>query len=115
MGYLKEILARASVLKQLGVEVKFISSQGIQRSKALAQKLKLPAHVEILQDDDLRAARILGIEDIGGTPAGISAYPKDTVMATVIALAADGTVTFGDETDNYRVRPRLESFLQVFR
>ena len=41
-------------------------------------------------------------------------YPPDTVMATVIALDENGVVLFGDETDNYRVRPHPGMFLQVF-
>ena len=115
MGQLKEVLAKANRLEEYGVKVKFISNQSIEHSQELAKKLNLPSHFEILQDADLRAAKALGIEDIGGTPAGMSAYPKDTVKATVIALAEDGAVTFGDETDNYRVRPHPDSFMHVFQ
>lgn len=114
MNQLKEVLARAEFLKEKGVKVKFISNQGIELSAQLAEKLALPEHFEILQDDDLKAAKTLGIADIGGTPAGMPAYPSDTVMATVIALDKDGKVTFGDETDNYRVRPHPDTFLPVF-
>ena len=41
-------------------------------------------------------------------------FPVDTVMATVIALDEDGHVLFGDETDNYRLRPHPDTFLHVF-
>ena len=41
-------------------------------------------------------------------------YPADTVMATAIALDAEGKVLFGDETDNYRVRPHPDTFMNVF-
>ena len=44
----------------------------------------------------------------------MSAYPDDTVMATVIALDEAGKVIFGDETDNYRVRPHPDTFIHVF-
>lgn len=88
--------------------------QGFEHSKTLAEKLKLPDHYEILQDSHLRAARTLGIEDIGGSPAGMSGYPDDTVMATVIATDEEGRVLFGDETDNYRVRPHPDTFIHVF-
>ena len=80
----------------------------------MAKKLALPTSFEILQDDDLRAAKALGIADIGGSPAGMSGYPADTVMATVIGLDENGKVIFGDETDNYRVRPHPDTFLHVF-
>jgi peroxiredoxin len=114
MNQLKEVLAQADRLKKAGVQVKYISNQGIDNSQKLAKQLDLPAHFEILQDDDLRAAKTLGIEDIGGSPAGMPGYPADTVMATVIALDTEGKVLFGDETDNYRVRPHPDTFLHVF-
>lgn len=113
MNQLKEVLASADNLKDADVQVKFISNQGVEHSKQLAAKLELPPHFEILQDDDLQAARALGIADIGGSPAGMSAYPKDTVMATVIALDENQRVIFGDETDNYRVRPHPSTFLPL--
>lgn len=114
MNQLKEVLAQAGRLKTAGVQVKFISNQGYKNSTDLAKKLKLPAHFEILQDNDLSAAKALSIEDIGGSPTGMPGYPADTVMATVIALDSDGKVVFGDETDNYRVRPHPDTFLPVF-
>lgn len=114
MNQLKEVLAHADQLKKSDTKVKFISNQGIENSKSLAEKLNLPANFEILQDDGLRAAKALGIADIGGSPAGMSGYPADTVMATVIGLDEDGKVIFGDETDNYRVRPHPDTFLHVF-
>lgn len=114
MNQLKEVRAQADRLAKAGVTVKFISNQGIENSTKLAEKMDLPAHFEILQDSDLRAAKMLGIEDIGGAPSGMPGYPADTVMATVIALDETGRVLFGDETDNYRIRPHPESFLHVF-
>jgi len=114
MNQLKEVRAKADRLAKAGVKVKFISNQGIDNSAKLAKDLELPDHFEILQDKDLRAAKNLGIEDIGGAPAGMPGYPNDTVMATVIALDENGRVLFGDETDNYRVRPHPDTFLHVF-
>ena len=114
MNQLKEVRAKADRLTKSTVKVKFISNQGIANSTRLAEKLNLPADFEILQDQDLRAAKALGVADIGGAPAGMPGYPADTVMATVIALDEKGTVLFGDETDNYRVRPHPDTFLDVF-
>lgn len=113
MNQLKEVLARSEELKQKGTQVKFISNQGIKNSQELAKKLSLPAHFEILQDDELKAAKALGIADINGSPAGMPGYPADTVMATVIALDEESKVIFGDETDNYRVRPHPDTFLPI--
>jgi len=114
MNQLKEVRAKSDRLAKAGVKVKFISNQGIGNSKKLAKDLDLPAHFEIFQDNALRAAKTLGIEDIGGAPSGMPGYPVDTVMATVIALDEEGKVLFGDETDNYRVRPHPDTFLHVF-
>lgn len=114
MNQLKEVKAKADQLAEAGVKVKFISNQGIKNSEKLAKELKLPAHFEILQDNDLAAAKALGIEDIGGAPSGMPGYPIDTVKATVIALDEAGKVIFGDETDNYRIRPHPDTFLHVF-
>lgn len=68
MNQLREVVLREQELKRLGVNVKFVSNQGIKHSVQLAQKLNLPEHFEILQDNDLNAAKTLRIEDIGGTP-----------------------------------------------
>ncbi|MEM7294721.1 MAG: hypothetical protein AAF420_15175, partial [Pseudomonadota bacterium] len=69
---------------------------------------------EVFQEDNLTAAKKLGLEDIGGAPSGMPGYPVDTVKATVIALDETGRVIFGDETDNYRIRPHPDTFLHVF-
>ncbi len=114
MAQLKEVVARAGRLAAAGVEVKFVSNQGIENHRKLAEKLDLPENFELLQDEGLVAAKRLHIEDIGGAPVGYSGFPSDTVMATVIALDENGVVIFGDETDNYRVRPHPDTFLQVF-
>ena len=114
MNQLKEVAAKADRLAKAGVKVKFISNQGIKNSEKLAKGMKLPANFEILQDKDLRAAKALGIEDMGGAPSGMPGYPNDTVKATVIALDETGRVLFGDETDNYRIRPHPDTFLNVF-
>lgn len=113
MNQLKDVAAQANRLAKAGVKVKFISNQGFDNSAKLAKQMSLPAHFEILQDEDLCAAKVLGIEDMGGAPTGMPGYPNDTVMATVIALDEQGNVIFGDETDNYRRRPHPDIFLGV--
>ena len=113
MAQLRELRKRADRLAAASVQVKFVSNQNVEKSKELAGRLDLPGNFEVLHDRDLRAARKLSIEDVGGTPPGLRDYPADTVMATVIALDAKGRVVFGDETDNYRVRPHPDKFLPL--
>ncbi len=114
MAQLRELSKRADRLAAASVQVRFVSNQSVEKSRELAGKLRVPDHFEILHDRDLRVARALSIEDIGGAPPGMADYPADTVMATVIALDAEGRVVFGDETDNYRVRPHPDDFIPVF-
>ena len=114
MGQIKEIVNRADRLLEMDVKALFISNQSIEKSQQLTAELELPDHIEVMFDRDLRAAKSLEIEDVDGAPLGIVGYPRDTVMATVIALDDQGRVIFGDETDNYRVRPHPDTFLPVF-
>ena len=114
VGQLKEIVARADRLAEMGVKVKFVSNQPPERSVELAEQLGLPEHFELLYDRDLRAANALAISDLGGTPAGMRGYPSDTVMATVIGLDESNQVIYSNETDNYRVRPEPDRFIPSF-
>ncbi|MEO1202444.1 MAG: redoxin domain-containing protein [Pseudomonadota bacterium] len=115
MAQLRELIEHAQDFAALSVGVKLISNQSVEKMKELSGRLDLPAHFELLCDVDLRAAKTLSIEDIGGAPPGLPDYPADTVMATAIALDEEGRVVFGDETNNFRVRPHPESLLQAFR
>ena len=42
-------------------------------------------------------------------------YDSDTVMPTVIITGKDGKIVWTHETDNYRVRPEPDTFLEVLR
>ncbi|MCR9193418.1 MAG: peroxiredoxin family protein [Hyphomonas sp.] len=114
MAQLRELRDRADRLAAAHVQIRFISNQSLEKSRELAAKLDLPSHFQVLRDRGLASATQLHIADMGGAPAGLSGYPRDTAMATVIALDARGRVLFGDETDNYRVRPHPDAFLHVF-
>ncbi len=113
MAQMKEIRERADILAAANVQVKFITNQSVAKSRELVVKFKFPDQIQVLTDRDLKAAKALSIEDMGGTPTGMVGYPKDTVMATVITLDEQGVVTFGDETDNYRVRPHPDTFMSA--
>jgi peroxiredoxin len=115
VAQLKEVRARADRLAKASVAVKFVTNQPVVKSQELAKQLQLPPHFEILHDRDLRAARKLSIVDEGGTlvTALSKGFPRDTVMATVIALDEEGRIIFGDETHNYRRRPHPDSFIPI--
>ncbi len=46
---------------------------------------------------------------------GMFGYESDTVFPTVIVLDAHGVVRWVDQTDNYRVRPKPDTFLPLLR
>jgi len=114
MGQMREILANADRLKKANVQVRFISNQPIKKSQQLKIDSDFPEHFDIMYDKDLRAAKTLSIQDVGGTPTGMLGFPSDTTMATTIALNAEGIILFGDETENYRVRPHPDAFMHLF-
>jgi peroxiredoxin len=114
VAQLKEIRARAGRLADASVNVKFISNQPVSKSKALADRLDLPNHFEILYDRDLRAAAVLSIVDFGGTPAAMTDFPRDTVMATAVCLDTKSRIIYAHEPQNYRRRPHPDTLVAVF-
>lgn len=42
-------------------------------------------------------------------------YDSDTVLPTVIITDKDGRIVWTHETDNYRVRPEPDTYLEVLR
>jgi peroxiredoxin len=112
---IKELASNYRDLQALDTEVVLVSSQPQNHSRKLAQKHAAP--MQFLRDPDNTAAKQLSIVDRFGTPMGLQAlgYGNDTAMPTVIITDPDGTIIFTDETDNYRVRPEPETFLEVIR
>ncbi|RLU03676.1 MAG: hypothetical protein D9N11_02970 [Ketobacter sp.] len=113
MAQIREVAAQYSELAKKGVSLLMISPQSHSNTASLAQKFDVP--MTFLVDKDLKAAKLLGIEAMGGLPTGLEAlgYDSDTVMPTVIITDADHRIIYADQTDNYRVRPEPATFLQV--
>jgi len=115
MAQVKEMAASYNTLKDAGVRVVFISPQPAGHTKSLAKKFE--AGMEFMRDEGNQAARSLGIVQGYGTPMGMQAlgYDSDTVLPTVIITNAEGRVVWLHETDNYRVRPEPETYMQVLK
>lgn len=115
MAQIREIAEQYRAMESAGVRVALISPQPHRNTEALARRFQVP--FDFLTDTGNRAAQTLGIAAPGGLPAGMQAlgYDSDTVMPTVIITDREGRVVWTDETDNYRVRPEPETFLQVLR
>lgn len=115
MAQIREIADQYRAMESAGVRVALVSPQPHRNTEALARRFQVP--FDFLTDSGNRAAQALGIAARGGLPAGMQAlgYDSDTVMPTVIITDREGQVVWTDETDNYRVRPEPETFLQVLR
>lgn len=114
MAQIGEIATRYRELAALGVTVAMISPQSAGRTRELAARFDVP--IRFLVDDDNKAATELGIAQKFGVPVGTpGSYDGDTVMPTVIASNAAGTIIFSDQTDNYRVRPEPDTFIAMLR
>ncbi len=115
MAQIKEVAGQYQALADLGVTVALISPQPHDNTRSLAAKFQVP--FRFLVDADNRAAQALGIDAENGLPKGLEAlgYDSDTVMPTVLITNAQGTILFADLTDNYRVRPEPETFVEVLR
>ena len=113
MAQIKEVAAQYQQLEQRGVKTYLISSQSHANSEDLAKRFAVSFNFMV--DVDNAAAKALKIDAVGGTPAGLQGlgYDSDTVMPTVLMTDAEGKIIFLDQTDNYRVRPEPETFLQI--
>jgi peroxiredoxin len=115
MAQIKKLAARYRDLDALGVRVAMISPQPHRNTVELANKhgVKFEFHTDVGN----AAARILGIENVNGTPLGMQmfGYENDTVLPTVIITDRRGRVVWTHETDNYRIRPEPDIFLDVLR
>ena len=114
MAQLRELAARGGELERLGIALFVISPQPEGRLRELAAEVGAP--LRMLHDQGNRAAERLGIDDPDGTPFRFRReYSADTVMPTVIAINASGTILYSDETDNYRVRPEPDVYISILR
>ncbi|MBU2588849.1 MAG: peroxiredoxin family protein [Alphaproteobacteria bacterium] len=115
VAQVKELVARYRDLDAMGVRVAMISPQPHKNTEALAKKFDVP--FDFLTDNGSKAARILGIAQNNGLPFGMQmlGYDSETVLPTVIITDAAGKVIWTHQTDNYRVRPEPDVFLDVIR
>jgi peroxiredoxin len=113
MAQIREIAAKYGELERRGVKVVLVARQSQQKTEALAARFGV--RFDYLVDPDGAAARRLGIEHVGGTPAGMEAlgYETDTTLPTLLVVDANGRIVFSDQTDNYRVRPDPQTFLAL--
>ncbi len=115
MAQVKELAAEYEGLDAAGVRVALISPQPQGHTQTLAKRLGV--NFEFLIDSDLSSSRALGVFIANGLPLGMQVlgYQSDTVMPTVVITDAENRIVWAHETDNYRVRPEPEIFVEVLR
>lgn len=114
VGQVAELAEHHEEFDRLGITVALISPQGEARTRELANRFDTPFHWYV--DRGNEAAEALDIAVRGGVPFGLArGYDPDTVMPTVVATSANGTIVYADQTDNYRLRPEPDIFLAILR
>lgn len=115
MAQIKELVKRYQDISALGARVALISPQPHRNTVGLAKKHGV--QFDFLTDSGNAAARALGIGISHGLPVGMQmlGYDSETVLPTVIITDRNGKVVWTHETDNYRVRPEPDVYLEVLR
>ena len=111
MAQVREIADRYRELSEHGAQVVLVSPQSHENARALAKRFDVP--FRFLVDRGGQAARALSISHPSGVPAGVLGYDRDTVLPTAIVTDAEGRILLCDQTDNYRLRPEPDTFLEV--
>jgi peroxiredoxin len=115
MAQIKELASRYRDISALGVRVALISPQPHSNTEALAKKFGVK--FDFITDEGNAAARALGIAQAHGLPMGMQmmGYDSETVLPTVVITGNNGKVIWTHETDNYRIRPEPDVYLDVLR
>jgi len=113
MAQVKEISNQYKDLEKRGVNMVLISPQPHKYTRKLAKKFNVGFH--FLVDVKNKAAKQLGLDSKFGIPMGfqIFGYESDTVLPTVIITNKNGEIIFLNQTDNYRLRPEPDTFLNI--
>lgn len=115
MAQVRELVDRYQDLRAIGVRVALISPQPHRNTMALAKKFGVD--FDFLTDEGNVAARTLGIANAHGLPMGMQmmGYDSETVLPTVVITDGNGKIVWVHETDNYRIRPEPDVYLEVLR
>ena len=113
MAQVKEIAGQYQQIQELDARVALISPQPHKFTIGLAKKFDVA--FDFLTDEGNLAARTLGIASSNGIPMGMQVlgYDSETVLPTVIITDVGGRILWAHETDNYRVRPDPDVYLEV--
>ena len=111
MAQIKEVAELYRELANRGVQIFMLGSQSQEHTEELASHFDVP--MNFIADEGNVIAKRLGIEHVKGTSSRNTSYDEDTVLPTVLITDNTGKIIFADLTDNYRVRPEPETFIQA--
>ncbi len=113
MAQIKEVAGEYQQLTSSGVKIALVSPQSHENTQQLAKRFNVP--FLFLVDQDNKVAKQLEILAPNGLPLGMQVlgYDSDTVMPTVLITDKNGKIIFADLTDNYRVRPEPQTFIDI--
>lgn len=113
VAQVSEIAAQWQQLEQRGAQVVLVSPQPQEHTQALAKRFSAP--MQFLCDPKNRAAHRLGIAAPGGLPFGLElfGYQADVVLPTILISDSESIIRYARISDNYRVRPEPEVFIQL--
>lgn len=114
MVQVKEVVDSYKELNRRGVSVYLIGSQNEKHTANLAKQFDVD--MTFLADKNNEAGKLLDLTHKDGTPWGmdILGYNTDTLLPTVIMTNKQGKVVMFEQTDNYRVRPEPQFFLDAY-
>lgn len=113
VAQIEEVALQYRQLADLGVKVVLVSPQASGDTEELAARFNVPMVFAI--DEDLALTKQLNLLHVGGKPVGAPGGASDTVMPTIVITDSDNKVIWVDATDNYRVRPEPDVFLDVLK
>ena len=113
VAQIEEVAELYQQLSTTGVDIFLVSPQSSSDTEQLAKKFAVPMTFCI--DQNLALTRQLDLLHEGGKPAGTPGGSEDTVMPTVLIADGDNRVIWSDQTDNYRVRPEPDVFINVLQ
>ena len=107
-----EVASRYRELIDRGVTVVMISPQPHDLTRRVAGLYEI--NVNFWVDVEGKAAKVLGVYHEDGVPLNArGTYGADTVLPTAIITDPQGRIIFADQTENYRIRPNPDIFLEA--
>ena len=115
VAQVQELASHYQELKKQGYQIIFISSQNVSKTKLLGKKLNIDAL--FLTDENNTYGNAAGLTDKNGLPLGLEVlgYQSDVYYPTLVITNEKGLVQYLDVTDNYRIRPEPEVFLNIIK